>query len=113
MKRDEIDYNSAVELMEYSVIDSYVTEETPIFVQIGEDFKRNLRLQYDNDGYIGCFSVYELQYPSILVNSSSKGFNCITFKHRGFVPNEITWEKITLIIESTKDQWCFYNARIA
>jgi len=37
MERDEMDYEGAVEFMEFNVVDAYVGPRTPIFVQSLED----------------------------------------------------------------------------
>ena len=102
MERDEMDYDSAVEFMEHNVIDAYVGESTPVFVN-----------EY-NDDIVGCIVVDELQYPSIHVESN-RTFNCTTFKCRNYMQDWVskTWEKLTLIIGPMKDSWSFYNARVS
>ena len=34
MERDEMDYNEAVEFLEYNVIGAYVGEKTPVYIDM-------------------------------------------------------------------------------
>jgi hypothetical protein len=39
IKRDDMDYEGAIDFMEYNVVDAYVGPSTPIFVKPGERFE--------------------------------------------------------------------------
>lgn len=108
MERDGMEYDDAVEFMEFNVVDAYVGERTPIFVQTDEEFKNS------HDGIFGFLRVDEIQYPAIFVENKNV-FNSITFK-TNFLESymlTLTFEKIALSVGITKDCWVFYNARIA
>ena len=108
IERDEMDYDSAIEFMEFNVVDAYIGEATPIFVQSEEGF------QDEPIDRIGCIFVEELEYPSIRVDDHPV-FNCTTFKCRNYISEwcQETYQKITLIIGPMRDKWTFYNARVA
>lgn len=114
VERDDMDYEEAIEFMEYNIVDAYVGPSSPIFVKLGEEFEYCLKRQfrYEGQGIVGCVVVQDLEQPSEIHGF----FSSIVFKSKN-VPQDICshteYKKLRLVVDHpNKESWVFSDARI-